>query len=271
MDITGPTSLVIENMACDNNYQSNLLNLGFQIGFFTGTCSGLTNVNCYAGFNGNGQLNVGTLPTGTQVYVVIDGILGSNCEYSIRAVNSVILAATLKYFTAWKTPDGNLLKWVSEKEVDNSAYEVERSLDGTNYTTIGRIAGEMNSYTEKTYQYLDPSPPVKCFYRLKMVSIDGKKTYSNVIRVERNNNINSKITFNNFVVNQLTLQVKDLRRENLSIKIVDQSGREVYHQNTRLNTGYDILNIPASNMSSGLYYLIVTGSDYKEAFPFFKS
>ena len=271
VDITGSTSLSVERMNCDNNYESDLLKLGYQIGFFKGTCSGLIPVECYAGVDGSAQLSVGVLPTGTQVYVLIDGILGSNCDYSIRAINALVLAASLKYFTAWKTPEGNLLKWVSVKEIDNAFYEVERSLDGTNYTTIERISGEMNSYTEKNYQYLDPSPPPKCFYRLKMVSTDAKKTYSNVIRVERHDKINSKITFNNFVGSQLILQVKNLKGDNLSIKIVDQSGREVYRQNIRLNSGYDLLNIPASNISRGLYYLIVTGTDYKEAFPFFKS
>ena len=43
---TGISSVSIENMDFDNNYGSNLLNLGFQFGLFTGSCSGLTSVAC---------------------------------------------------------------------------------------------------------------------------------------------------------------------------------------------------------------------------------
>ena len=270
VDISGPTSLSIESMKCDNNYESDLLKLGFQVGFFTGNCSSLTYVNCYAGVT-SGQLNVGVLPIGSQVFVVFDGILGSNCEYSIRAINAVILAATLKYFTAWKLPEGNLLKWVTVKEHDNAFFEVERSVDGANYSTIHRATGQINSDVENIYQYLDPSPPAKCFYRLKIVANDGKKTYSNVIRVDRQAKINSKITFNNIVTDQIVLQIADLKEDQLRIQIVDRAGREVYHQTTRINSRNSLINVNTSNISKGLYYLILSGVDYKEAFPFIKS
>jgi hypothetical protein len=271
VDITGPTSLSVETMNCDNNYESDLLKLGFQIGFFTGTCSGLTPIKCYAGVNGSAQLTVGVLPTGTQVYVLIDGILGSNCDYSIRAINALVLAASLKYFTAWKTPEGNLLKWVSLKEYDNAFFEVQRSTDGINFTTIDRIAGQGNSTVEKTYQYIDASPPSKSYYRLKMITADGQNSYSNILRVERGSKGNPKITFNNVVTDQLSLQINDLKQEKVSIKIIDQSGREVYRQNTQIRSGYNLINLNTAKISSGIYYLIVSGVDYKEAFPFVKS
>jgi hypothetical protein len=270
VDYTGPTSISLENLVCDNNYQSDLLNLGFQVGIFKGSCAGLTNVACYIGVPGTFQFSGGTQTAGTQMYVAINGILSSNCEYGIRAINALVLAATLKYFTAWKVPEGNLLKWVSLKEHDNAFFEVERSVDGTNYTTIDRITGQINSDVEKTYQYLDPSPPAKCFYRLKMVATDGKKTYSNVIRVDRGK-LNSKITFNNIVTDQITLQISNLNQDRLHIKIVDQAGREVYHQNTSINSRNNLINVNTSNISKGLYYLILSGVDYREAFPFIKS
>ena len=270
VDYTGPTSISLENIVCDNNYQNDGNNLGFQVGIFKGSCAGLTSVTCYIGVPGTAQLSAGTQTAGTQMYVAINGILSSNCEYGIRAINAFVLSATLKYFTAWKTSEGNILKWTSLKEFDNAFYEIERSVDGINYETIDRIAGQLKSTTEKDYQSIDLSPPSKSFYRLKMITTDGKKSYSNVIRVERQSKTNPKITFNNIVTDQLTLQINDLKQDNLLIKIVDQSGREIYRQNNRPGS-YDLINVNTGNLSGGLYYLILTGDDYKEAFPFFKS
>jgi len=271
VDYAGPTSISLENLVCDNNYQSDLSNLGFQVGIFKGSCAGLINVACYISVQGNFQFSGGTQAAGTQMYVAVNGILSSNCEYGIRAINALVLPATLKYFTAWKTSEGNILKWVSLKETDNAFFEVERSVDGTNYVTIDRVTGQNNSDVEKNYEYPDPSPPAKCFYRLKMIANNGKKTYSNVIRVERQAKINSKITFNNIVTDQIVLQTSDLKQDKLQIKIVDGAGREVYHQDTRINSRNSLINVNTNNISKGLYYLILSGADYKEAFPFIKS
>lgn len=271
VDYTGPTSISLENLACDNNYQADLLNLGFQVGIFKGSCAGLTSVVCYLGVQETAQISAGTQLAGTQMYVAINGLVSSNCEYAIRAINAVVLAADLKYFTAFRSPNGNILKWVSLKEYDNAFFEVQRSTDGVNYSTITSIAGQGNSTTEKNYEYVDPSPPSKSFYRLKMITTDGKNSYSNILKVERGSKGNPKITLNNLVTDQLSLQINDLKQEKVSIRIIDQSGREVYRQNTQIRSGYNLINLKTEKISSGVYYLILSGVDYKEAFPFVKS
>jgi hypothetical protein len=271
VDVTGTTTVSIENMNIDNNYQSNLLNLGYEVGVFTGNCAGLTSVNCYLGI-ADAQISTGVLPAGTKVYVAIDGILGSNCDYGIRAINSEsILSASLKYFTGWKAPEGNIIKWVSLNANDNASFEVERSVDGVNYKTIDHIAGQINSSSEKAYQYIDLSPPAKCFYRLKLTATNGRNTYSKVIRVDREFYVNSKVRFSNIVTNQLALEINDLKEEKVLIKIVDQSGREVLHQNTKINSGNNLININTGNIAKGIYYLIISGAVYHEAFRFLKS
>jgi hypothetical protein len=270
VDITGTTTVSIENMNMDNNYLSDLLKLGYKVGVFTGNCSSLTSIGCYIGVT-NASIITGVLASGTKVYVAIDGILGSNCDYGIRAINSKsLLTATLKYFTAWKAPEGNIIKWVSLNENDNASFEVERSVDGVNYKTIDHIAGQVNSNSEKDYEYIDLSPPAKCFYRLKLTATKGGNTYSNIIRVDREFYINSKVRFNNPVTNQLALEINDLTEERVLIKIVDQSGREVLHQSTKINSGYNLININTGNIPKGIYYLTVSGTAYREAFPFLK-
>jgi len=271
VDYTGPTSIVLENLVCDNNYQSDLLNLGFQVGIFKGSCAGLTNVACYIGVPGTFQFSGGTQTAGTQMYVAINGILSSNCEYGIRAINAALLAADLKYFTAFRSPNGNILKWVSLKEDENAFFEIQRSIDSRSFTTIDRVNGQVNSITEKSYQVTDASPPPTCYYRLKLVDINGKSTYSKVVRVDRKSGANSKIKFNNIVTNQLSIQVEDLKQEKVSIKIIDASGREEYKQNTTIINSGDNININTSGLSSGLHYMIFSTSDYKQAFPFVKS
>ena len=270
VDVTGQTTVSIENMDLDNNYQSDLLNLGYKVGVFKGTCGSLTSVACYVGV-ADAQLVVGSLPAGTKLYVAVDGILGTNCDYGIRAINSVsLLSATLKYFTALKASEGNILKWVSLSENDNAFFEVERSLDGAHYSTIYRIAGQGNSKSEKDYEYVDLSPSGKSFYRLKMISSAGKNGYSNVVRVDREPSPNSKLIFGNIVTNQVALQINNATEQNASIKIVDAVGKEIYHQSTKINPGDNLLNINTANIAKGFYYLLVSRDSYRETLRFMK-
>ena len=271
VEYTGPTSISLENLVCDNHYQSDLLNLGFQVGIFKGSCAGLTNVACYIGVPGTFQFSGGTQTAGTQMYVAINGILSSNCDYGIRAINAALLTADLKYFTAFRSPNGNILKWVSLKEDENALFEIQRSIDSRSFTTIDRVNGQVNSTTEKSYQVTDASPPPICYYRLKLVDMNGKSTYSKVVRVDRESDISSKIKFQNIVTNQLSILVKELNQEQVSIKIIDPSGREEKQQNVRLGRGENNITINTSNLSNGLHYLIFTTPDYKQAFPFIKS
>lgn len=269
VEFTGPTSISLENLVCDNHYESNLSNLGFQVGIFKGTCAGLTNVACYIAVQGN-QFSAGTQSAGTQMYIAINGILSSNCEYGIRAINATVLAADLKYFTGFRSPNGNILKWLSLKEKDNAFFEIERSADGVTYNALDRMPGQGNSNSEKDYKYVDKSPLSNSYYRLKMITTGGKISYSNVIRVDRQQLINSNITFSSVVTNQLLLQVSGMKKDKLEIKIVDRSGREMHRQNAILASDNNIININTSKLSKGAYYLVVSNDDYKEGFTFFK-
>jgi hypothetical protein len=102
-----------------------------------------------------------------------------------------------------------------------------------------------------------------------MITSNGRNSYSNVIRVDRGK-LNSKITFNNLVTDQIALQISNLTQDRLQIKIIDQAGREIYHQTTKINPDNSLVNINTATISKGLYYIILSGVDYKEAFPFVK-
>lgn len=84
----------IKNLNCDNIQQTGTD--GFQVGFFTGPCNALINRACTTGnaVNGFVQYTAPILPAGTKVFVAIDGIYGSNCEYEVQATNAVVVNYT---------------------------------------------------------------------------------------------------------------------------------------------------------------------------------
>ncbi len=93
-------------------------------------------------------------------------------------INQFPLPITLKSFNVEKSKDFNTLMWVAEKQVDFSHFEIERSFDGIRFEKIGMV----NSQSESHYQFNDQLILTeKSYYRLKMIDMDGRFQYSNII------------------------------------------------------------------------------------------
>ncbi len=180
----GSAIINISSISCDNGSGNNTS--GFQIGFFKGNCGALIPVNCTSGTGNFVQASTDPLPAGTHVYVAIDGMAGSNCLYSISGINvfGVLAAAQLKNFSAWIHPVSNLIRWESKNE-QSLYYEVERSANGTSFSSIGKLVSDASGSVSVNYSFEDKSPLPSAYYRLKQFQKNGDISLSQVIRAER--------------------------------------------------------------------------------------
>ncbi len=104
--------------------------------------------------------------------------------------NSTIpLPVTLLSFTAVKDgPGGVLVQWKVSEETDFSHYELERSADDIAFSLISTANAVRDGGKGHTYSFHDGSPVNGVgYYRLKMIDIDGKSTYSKVVAINFSN------------------------------------------------------------------------------------
>lgn len=79
------------------------------------------------------------------------------------------------------------LIWQTVSELNNSHFEIERSIDGTNFEKIGKVAGNGTSSSVINYVFRDNQVNYGLiYYRLKQVDFDGKYEYSPIIAVVNN-------------------------------------------------------------------------------------
>ena len=161
---------------------------------------------------------------------------------------------------AYEKQNGIQLDWkvYSENKVRN--YEVERSADGSTYTSVGSLPALYNNTNDGDYGFFDANPlPGTSYYRIKNNDLDGRSAYSIVIRVNRNKTIHGLSLYPNPVVNGIVLlQGSDLVRGNYKINIFGANGQEIYKQQLIHNGGtisHSIL-LPAT-ISEGVYMLSV--------------
>jgi len=83
-------------------------------------------------------------------------------------VNCTLLNNMILNFSGNIINDNAILKWTSEGETNLKEYEVEKSLDGINFSRTGIIA-TMNDINGATYSFNDPEPiPSVVYYRLRL-------------------------------------------------------------------------------------------------------
>ena len=269
----GVSSIVISNLNCDNaNFPGNN-DYGFQIGFFTGNCGSLAPTNCQAQTGAAGGTVIAsstTLPGGTVVHVAIDGFAGSNCKYSIVAINAAPLSVKMKSFDGWRGNDFNLLTWVTLTERDHQYFEIERSGDGINFSPLGRVAGAVNSSDEKRYSFKDEQPLSEAYYRLKQVDAHNNITYSRIIRIVRPATAELTAVFENPVHGVLKTTIETSEAGMAEVRIVDVSGKTMLTESVSLQKGNNQYQRNLNKLGPGTYYLVITRDDIRKTFPVIK-
>lgn len=95
------------------------------------------------------------------------------------------LPLELTTFTGYPTSDGNQLEWSTASETNNNYFDIERSVDGTEFTKIATVNGSGNSTNILNYNLLDAAPVLGInYYRLKQVDFDEQYTFSTIISIE---------------------------------------------------------------------------------------
>lgn len=253
---TGYSIITISNIHCDNGAANN--NNGFQMGFFTGTCSSLNWLNCNSGSGSTVQATTDLLPAGTKVFMAVDGISGANCSYSISGLNVIgVLTGNLKNFSGWKTTKSNILQWTAFSDL-NCSYTIERSEDGSTFRSIGQVVSKTKEQQNATYHFEDINPPFTAFYRLKQSDIEGRSSWSEIIKIERNNIEGIDVSINNPV--SQTLQVKFITDApgNYVYSILNIHGQKLLTGNRKFQKGMNSFSIPVSSFSLGQYCLVIS-------------
>jgi hypothetical protein len=264
----GSAIINISSISCDNGDANN--SNGFQIGFFTGSCGGLVPINCTNGSGTFVQATTNPLPAGSLVYVAIDGVSGSNCQYALAGINVWgALSTNFKDFSGWQTYSANELNWMCSN--DSSAfYVIERSADGSNFSTIGQVDHPNRLAPAIKYTFVDSHPFKTSFYRVKQVDQLGNISMSHIITVVRKEGEHIKITMQNTVFGSLHLQIECDSKEQLQYAIANISGQSFLFGSINCYGGKTDLFKDISFLPPGRYILLLKSSKQQTIKSFIK-
>lgn len=171
-----------------------------------------------------------------------------------------VLSFTLINFTGSKTGNGNLIHWQTANEINTKSFELERKLavGSSQWATIASqlaVGSGANGYSYLDADKLDGT----ILYRLKMIEVDGRFTYSNIIKLTDQLK-NQTTVYPNPVTNKATLQIGDKKLLNTQANMIDANGRII--KTILIKNSYEIIDM--SGLASGFYTLkMANGSSVK--------
>lgn len=175
----------------------------------------------------------------------------------------LILPLSLLSFSAQQQQSNVLLNWQTANETNLSHFNIQRSNNGNNFTTIGTT--KANNKSSNEYSFTDDlktntQPTNTIYYRIEAVDLDGKKTYSEIKSFNIQNSSFQIIVFPNPAKDYITIESKEGIKE---VKILDAMGRQICNEiasclaisSNNYKTSY---TVHLTSYTKGLYLLQIT-------------
>jgi hypothetical protein len=167
------------------------------------------------------------------------------------------LPLKLLSFTAQAVNDQSLLRWVTTEEHNTSYFMVQRSVDGTGWNDIGKVAARGESAVNQSYSLIDANPNTGLnYYRLLMADIDGHSTYSPICQLSFDKRKDLAMMPNparSLVRVVLPAAINGQSR----LKIYNAIGQSVLEQDA---TGLQVVEFNVSGLAAGIYQVVIMDS-----------
>jgi hypothetical protein len=187
---------------------------------------------------------------------------------NVTSADCSTLPVTLLNLSA--SPNGRkvTLSWNTSSEINNRGFNVERSSDGVNWSTIGFVNGAGNSSSVKSYSYPDNNLDAgRYYYRLKQVDIDDRYKYSVIVSAVVGGKGEYALGQNypNPFSNQTTIQFTLPQSSQVNISLFDISGRVVkVLVNGAQETGTHAISFNAGSLTRGVYYYKIQAGNFTD-------
>lgn len=182
------------------------------------------------------------------------------------------LAVDLNHFAGKAQDDAVHLDWRTNWEAEHDHFVVQHSVTNAHFTDIGRIDGAGDSEAKQDYAFTHHYPAAGVnYYRLAIADREGKLEFSEVIEVAYEP---SGIMVGNLspvpAADFLNVEYVTDATENMALMIYDLKGQIVLRRGLDAQLGRNTENLDVSELSAGMYYVILTGNGVREQRKFVK-
>ena len=170
---------------------------------------------------------------------------------------TIALPIKLNYFKAVANREKASITWSASTTSDKDVFVIEKGTNGELFSPLQKIKAKGNG--EFNYVYNDAIND-KTFYRLKMIDIDGKSTYSNIAVVKPPSQLIQEI-YPIPAKDLLHIRLNNPTSQAITLSVADVSGHQRLRQILKTEGGAMIYDLNMQALEAGVYYLTVFTSD----------
>jgi len=164
------------------------------------------------------------------------------------------------------------LNWtVADNEI-SSNFEIERSFNGRDYTTVGVLFASEKMGTENYMFYETTNGTDKVMYRLKMTDKNHEVDYSRILIFQLKSTTTNNIKIiGNPVNDKLTFSFTSPATQMVDVKVYDVSGKMLLNNKINSLEGSNMISLPlSSTFKSGMYVVEVSNGTELQSSKFVK-
>lgn len=168
-------------------------------------------------------------------------------------------------FTASLKNKDVLVQWSTTEEVNASVFELERSFDAANWTTIAYIAAAGTTSATTNYSFTDKNINTgTVYYRVKQVDMDGRFTFTPVRSIKPGATQKAEVSIASMGQSKVLLQFPKEVSGTVVVRFTAPNGQLLAQQTLNRPFGQVVLNTTAS--LKGNYIISLTnGQDLNVA------
>ncbi len=187
---------------------------------------------------------------------------------NISDMLQLVVPVELTSFSYDINENGINLNWNTATELNNNGFEIQRSFDGSDFSTIGFVKGHGTSSEEHNYTYIDnpgSNGAVTLYYRLKQLDYNGSSDFSKVLTVAYDvpRVFNLSQNYPNPFNPSTVIKYGIAKTSDVSLKIYNSIGQEVAELvKGQKEPGTYKVQFDAKNLSSGVYFYKLKAGDF---------
>jgi hypothetical protein len=157
------------------------------------------------------------------------------------------------------------LSWATAIEINNRGFEVQRSIDGQNWATLGWVNGNNNTTVQSNYSFNDMNvlAGMVYYYRLKQVDNDEAYEFTDIVSAK----LKGDVTFSvfDFMPNpaseKTSLLLTSSRQQEVTVAFYNIVGQRVVESVHDLSKGNNLLDFQTADFASGTYTAVITSGN----------
>jgi hypothetical protein len=181
---------------------------------------------------------------------------------SIQGIGS-LLPVSLTGIQALRGNDKNIsIHWQVTNIHEGSVFNVERSLNGTDFTTINSFA-QTETRSTGSYQYEDDQPgnAPAIYYRIKINEPTGWTYFSWLVKVDNNAVKQLSINYTSIAGQSLVTSLQVPERGRYTVSLMGIDGSLLQQQPVDLDAGVQVFTLPLQSLTHGSYVVRLVGKE----------